>query len=70
MLLCFGFYEIITLQYVHYPFATCRAYVCKMVLYYAKFPICEMHALKNVKPHVTNIVMMFRVLRGFLKLET
>jgi hypothetical protein len=29
MLLCFGFYEVITSQYAHYPFATC-AYVCKI----------------------------------------
>jgi hypothetical protein len=70
MLLCFGFYEVITLHYAHYPFATCCAYVCKMVIYYAKFPICEMHALNNVKPHVTNIVMMVRVLCGLPKLET
>jgi hypothetical protein len=70
MLLYFGFYEVITSQYAHYPFAICCAYVCKMVFYYAKFLVCEMHALNNVKPHVTNIVMMVRVLCGLPKLET
>jgi hypothetical protein len=65
-----GFYEVITSQYVHHPFATCCAYVCKMVLYYAIFFACEMYALNNVKSHVTNIVMMVRVLCGLPKLET
>jgi hypothetical protein len=69
MLICFGFYEVITSQYAHYPFATCCAYVCKMVLYYAKFLVCEMHALNNVKPRVINIVMMVRVLCGLPKLK-
>ncbi len=69
MFFCFGSHEVITLQYVHYPFAPCCAYVCKMVIYYAKYLICQMHALNNVKPNAPILIQWLGCYVGFLNLK-